>query len=149
MISVGLPSGAKMDNDGDGCHAAIRRLKQRWDAEDAECDRLERRRKEIFLEGNASETFAPIEDFLTRLDKMLNAVGASVEIDAVWEHLGDQKLRRCARVRSTQPPQQLLLVFTVQGHRIFYHDRSYQFSQDTEALILVITREVERCLKPR
>ena len=138
-----------MDNDEHGCHADIHRLKQRWDAEDAERDRLEQRRKEIFLEGNASETFAPIEDVSMRLDKVLNAIGASVEIDAAWEHLGDQKLRRCARVRSTQPPQQLLLVFTVQGHRVFYHDRSYQFSQDIEAIILVITREVERFLKPR
>jgi hypothetical protein len=109
-----------MDNDEHGCHADIH---PRWDAEDAERDRLEQRRKEIFLEGNASKTFAPIEDVLMRLDKVLNAIGASVEIDAAWEHLGDQKLRRCARVRSTQPPQQLLLVFTVQGHRVFYHDR--------------------------
>ena len=77
-----------MSNEEDGYHA-IRRLKQRWDDEDAKRDSVERRTKEIFLEGHASQIFAPIEDYLTRLNKVLHAVGASIEIDAVWEHLGD------------------------------------------------------------
>jgi hypothetical protein len=138
-----------MGNEQDGYHSVIRRLRQRWDDEDAERDRVERRTKEIFLEGHASQIFAPIEDYLTRLDKVLHAFDASVEIDAAWEHLGDQKVRRAARVKSTEPTQQLSLAFTIQGASILYHDRSYQFSQDTEALILVITYEVKQFLKQR
>jgi hypothetical protein len=83
------------------------------------------------------------------LDKVLRAAGASVEIDAMWEHLGDQRLRRVARVTSTEPTQQLPLDLTIQGASIFYRDRLYRFSHDIEALIRVITREVEQILKPR
>jgi hypothetical protein len=130
-------------------HSRIRHLKQRWDDEDAVRDELERRAKQMFLEEQANQIFAPIGDYLTRLDKVLRAAGASVEIDAMWEHLGDQRLRRVARVTSTEPTQQLPLDLTIQGASIFYRDRLYRFSHDIEALIRVITREVEQFLKPR
>jgi hypothetical protein len=90
-------------------HSRIRHLKQRWDDEDAMRDELERRAKQMFLEEQANQIFAPIGDYLTRLDKVLRAAGASVEIDAMWEHLSDQRLRRVARVTSTEPTQQLPL----------------------------------------
>ena len=73
-----------------------RRLNQQWDAKDAERDEREQRARQLFLEEHANQTFAPIEDFLTRLDKVLRAAGGSIEIDAMWEHLGDRKLRRVA-----------------------------------------------------
>jgi hypothetical protein len=138
-----------MGNEQDEYHSAIRRLKKRWDYEDAERHSVERRTQEIFLEGHANQVFAPIEDYLTRLDEVLRAVGASVEIDPIWTHLGEQKLCRTVRVKSAQPAQQLSLALTIRGVSIWYHDRPYQFSQDTEALMRVITREVEQFLKPR
>jgi hypothetical protein len=54
-------------------HSRIRHLKQRWDDEDAVRDELERRAKQMFLEEQANQIFAPIEDYLTRLDKVLRA----------------------------------------------------------------------------
>jgi hypothetical protein len=125
-----------------------RRLNQQWDDKDAERDERERRARELFLEEHASQTFAPIEGFLTSLDKVLRAVGGSVEIDATWEHLGDRKLRRVAKVTFTEPKQQLHLDLIVQEATIFYHDTPYRFSHGIEALIFAITREVERFLKP-
>jgi hypothetical protein len=130
-------------------HSRIRHLKQRWDDEDAVRDELERRAKQMFLEEQANQIFAPIGDYLTRLDNVLRAAGASVEIDAKWEHLGGQRLRRVAKVTSTELAQQLPLDLTIQGASIFYRDQPYRFSYDIEALILVITREVEEFLKPQ
>jgi hypothetical protein len=125
-----------------------RRLNQQWDDKDAERDERERRARQLFLEEHANQIFAPIEDFLTRLDKVLRAAGGSVEIDATWEHLGDRKLRRVAKVTSTKPKQQLHLDLIVQEATIFYHDTPYRFSHGIEALILAITGEVEGFLKP-
>ena len=130
-------------------HARIRHLKQQWDDEDAARDELERQAQRSFLEEQANQLFAPIEDFLTRLDKVLRTVGGSVEIDGMWEHLGDGRLRRKAKVTSTEPTQQLSVDFTIQGARICYRDAFYQFSHGTEALIGAITREVEQFLKPK
>ena len=56
-----------MGNEQDEYHSAIRRLKKRWDYEDAERHSVERRTQE--------------KDYLTRLDEVLRALGASVEID--------------------------------------------------------------------
>ena len=112
-----------MGNEQDEYHSAIRRLKKRWDYEDAERHSVERRTQE--------------KDYLTRLDEVLRAVGASVEIDPIWTHLGEQKLCRTVRVKSAQPAQQLSLALTIRGVSIWYHDRPYQFSQDTEALMRV------------
>jgi hypothetical protein len=106
-------------------HARIGHLKQQWDDEDTERDELERRAKQLFLEEHANQIFAPIEDYLTRLDKVLRAVDGSVEIDAMWEHLGDRRLRRVAKVASTESTQQLLVDLTIQEATIFYiADRS-------------------------
>jgi hypothetical protein len=138
-----------MSHEQNGYHSVIRRLKQRWDDEDAARDELERRAKEIFLEGQANQIFAPIEHYLTRLDKVLHAVGASVQISAVWEHLGDQRLGRAAKVTSRDPNRQHSLDFTIQGVSILYRDKPYSFSNGIKALIRVITREVEQFLTPR
>ena len=130
-------------------HSRIRNLKQRWDDEDAVRDQQEQRAKQMFLEEQANKIFAPIEDYLTRLDKVLRAVGASVEIDAKWGNLGDQRLRRVAKVTSTEPTQQRPLDFTIQGASILYRDRPYRFPGEIEAFIRVITCEVEQSLQPR
>ena len=60
--------------------ANTRTLKQRWDEKDAARDKQEERAQQAFLEAEANHTFAPIEDFLIRLSKVLSAAGASVEI---------------------------------------------------------------------
>ena len=124
-------------------------LNQQWDAKDAERDEREQRARQLFLEEHANQTFAPIEDFLTRLDKVLRAAGGSIEIDAMWEHLGDRKLRRVAKVTSTKSKQQLPIDLTIQEATIFYHDTPYRFSHGIEALIFAITQDVERFLKPQ
>jgi hypothetical protein len=54
-------------------HSRIRTLKQRWDEDDAARDKQEERAQQIFLEKEANQTFAPIEDYLTRLGKVLSA----------------------------------------------------------------------------
>ena len=137
-----------MSNEQDRDQASIRSLKQRWIEKDAARDKLEARAKELFLEEQANEIFAPIEECLTRLDNVLRRFGGAVEIDHTWEHLGNQRLRRVAKVRSTQSDQQLSLDFNIHGARIFHRDKSYQFSRDTEALIRVIAGEVKQFLKP-
>src|SRR5262245_66034902 len=112
-----------MNQKQDEYHALIRSLKQRWDVEDAARDERERRAKEIFLEDQANQLFAPIEHYLTKLNKVVHAVGASVEISPVWEHLGDQRLGRAAKVTSSHPNQQHSLDFTIQGVSIVFRDR--------------------------
>jgi hypothetical protein len=129
-------------------HARIRHLKRRWDDDDAVRDERERQTQRLFLEEQANQLFAPIENFLTRLDKVLRTVNGSVEIDGMWEHLGEGRLRRIAKVTSAEPRQQLFFEFTIQGAKIFYRDTFYQFSHGREALIGSITREVEQFFKP-
>src|SRR5436309_2497156 len=109
-------------------HSRIRHLKRRWDEEDAERDHLEREAKRAFLEQEANHLFAPIENYLIKLDKVLGAANASVEINQIWEHLGEEKLRRIARVVSKERAQHLLLDFTIQGVTIFYRNRSFRFT---------------------
>ena len=79
-------------------HSHGDRLKRRWDEDDAARDKSERRARQSFLEQQASQTFAPIENYLIRLAKTLRLIWASVETDASWEHLSDQKLRRATKV---------------------------------------------------
>ena len=86
-------------------HSPIRALKQKWDEEDAARDKQEERAQQMLLEEEANQTFAPIEDFLTRLRNVLSATGASVEVDTTWEHLSDRRLHRVARVISFNPPR--------------------------------------------
>ena len=123
-------------------------MRQRWDDEDEARDEREQRAKEIFLEEEANQIFAPIEHYLTRLNKVVHAVGASVEISSVWEHLGDQRLGRAAKVTSSDPNRQHSLDFTFQGVSIPFRDRQYSLSNGIKALMRVITHEVEQFLRP-
>src|SRR5258708_983181 len=100
----------------------ISHLKQKWSDEDALRDERERRAKQLFLEEQADQMFAPIKDYLARLDKVLRITGGSVKIDERWEHLGDQRLRRVAKVTSTASRQQLPIDLIFQGASIFYRD---------------------------
>jgi len=138
-----------MSNKHDKSDPSIRNLKQSWDDKDATRKKLEQREKQLFLEDQANQIFAPIEHYLTRLDKVLHAVGASVQIDAVWQHLGDQRLGRAARVMSSDPNRQHSLDFTIQGVSVLFRDRPYSFSNGIKALLRAITHEVEQFLTPR
>jgi hypothetical protein len=68
-------------------HSGICDLKHRWDEEDNTRDELERQAQRAFLEQEANGLFAPLENYLTRLDKVLHQANAAVEIDPTWEHL--------------------------------------------------------------
>ena len=138
-----------MSNKHDKSDPAIGNLKQRWNDKDAARDKLEQREKQLFLEEQANQIFTPIEDYFMRLDKVLQRVRASAKIEAMWEHIADERLRRVATVTSTAPWQQLRLEFTIQGVSILYRDKPYRLSREIEALVLVITGEVEQFLKPR
>jgi hypothetical protein len=129
-------------------HWRIRTLKERWAEKDAARDKQQERAQQAFLEAEANHTFAPIEDFLIRLSKVLSAAGASAEIDATWEHLGERRLRRVAKVTSSNPPQELSLDFTIHAASIFYCDKIYRLATGIEALILAVTADVERFLTP-
>jgi hypothetical protein len=125
-----------------------RGLKKRWDEEDAARDKQEERAQQAFLEQEANQTFAPIEDFLIRLSKVLSTAGASVEIDTIWQHLGERRLRRVAKVISSGSVRRLPLDFTIHGVSIFYRDKVYRFASGVERLILAITADVEQFLTP-
>ena len=127
---------------------STRNLKQRWDEEDAARDKQEKRAQQAFLEAEANQTFAPIEEFLTRLSKVLSAAGALMEIDTTWERLGERRLRRVATVISPDSLHRLPLDFTIHAASIFYCDKVYRLATGTEALILAITADVERFLTP-
>jgi hypothetical protein len=125
-------------------HSHIQPLKHRWDQEDAERDELEEQARRKFLEQEANQIFSPIENYLTKLAEVLRTAGASVEVDARWEHLGDQRLRRIAKVSSSESAQQLPLDFTIQRASIFYRDKRYLFLGEIDALMPVITSDVEQ-----
>jgi hypothetical protein len=127
-------------------HSRLRNFQHWWYEEDAERDERERRAKQMLLEQEANQIFAPIENYLTYLDKVLRAAGASVEVDGKWEHIGDQKLRRVANVRFNKSAQQLPLDLTVQGVTILYREKPYRFVRGIEALIAAITSELEQFL---
>jgi hypothetical protein len=124
-------------------HSHIRHLKHRWSLEDAARDRLEREARQAFLEQEANQLFAPIETYLSKLDKILQAAKALVEIDPTWEHLGDQRLRRSARLIFGASAQHLLLDLTIEGVTVSYRNTPYRFARGIEALIAVITSDVE------
>ena len=138
-----------MSNKHDKSDPSIRNLKQSWDDKDATREKLEQREKQLFLEDQANQIFAPIEDYFMKLEKVLQRVRASVKIEANREHLADQRLRRVVTLTSTEPWQQLSFDFTIDGASILYRDRPYRFSRGIETLIHVITSEVEEFLKPR
>ena len=79
---------------------------------------------------------------------MLSAADASVEIDTIWQHLGDRRLRRTAKVIAPDPLHRLPLDFTIHGVSIFYRDKVYRFASGAEALIRAITADVEQFLTP-
>jgi hypothetical protein len=116
-------AGTAMSKDHDADREHSRRLKRQWEESDAAREKLETRAKELFLEEQANEIFAPIEDCLTRLDKVLRPFNASVEIDHTWEHFDEQRLRRTVKVKLTQSDQQLSLDFNIHGVRIFHLDK--------------------------
>jgi hypothetical protein len=126
-------------------HRLIRNLKEKWDNEDATRGKLEQDARKIFQEEQASQIFAPVENYFRRLNKVLQAAGASVVI-AKWEHLPDQRLRLVANVTSKE--RRLSLDFIVQGVNIFYRGTPYRFSRGIEALVQAITDEIELFLKP-
>ena len=126
-------------------HQRISDLKHRWNEEDAARDELELQERRKFLEQEASEVFTSIGAYFTRLAKALRTTGVSVESDERWEHLGDQALRRMTRVISSG--QQLRLDVTVQGTSILYRDKPYRIPGGIEALIPVITSDVEQFLE--
>jgi hypothetical protein len=125
-------------------HSRIRQLKHRWDEENAARDQLERQAQRAFLEQEANELFAPVENHLTRLGRVLHAANATVEVNPTWEHLDDRKLRRVANVLFKGSAQQLPLYFTIERITIFYRDRPYRFTSGIETLIPVITSDVEQ-----
>jgi hypothetical protein len=125
-------------------HSRIRHLKCRWDEEDAERDKLERQAKRAFLEQEANQLFAPIENHLINMGKVLDAANAAVEIDLTWRHLGEEQLRRTARVISRDTAVELPLDFTIERVTIFYRNRPYRFTSGIEALIPVLTSDVEQ-----
>ena len=128
--------------------ASARTLKQRWDEKDAARDKQEERAQQAFLEAEANHTFAPIEEFLMRLSKVLGAAGASVEIDTTWEHLGERRLRRVAEIISSDSLHRLPLDFTINAASIFYGDKVYRLATGIKALISVVTADVEQFLTP-
>ena len=125
-------------------HSRIRHLRHRWDEEDATRDALERQAKRAFREKEANELFAPIENHLTRLGRVLQAANATVDVDATWEHIGKQKLRRSAEVIFRATAGYLPLDLTIEGTSIFYRNSRYRFPGAIEALIHVITADVEQ-----
>ncbi len=122
----------------------IRQITHRWDEEDTARDEREEQAKRAFLEQEANQLFAPVENYLTRLARVLHAADALLEIDPAWEHLGERKLHRVGKVLIGQSGQPLLLDFTVEGATIFYCNRAYRFTGGVEALIPVITSDVEQ-----
>jgi hypothetical protein len=56
-------------------HSRIRHLKHRWNEEDAARDELEEQAKRKFLEQEANQIFAPIENYSTRLVEVLRTAG--------------------------------------------------------------------------
>jgi hypothetical protein len=66
-----------MNDEQDADRTSSRRLKRRWDEEDAARDELETKAKELFLEERANAIFAPIEECLTGLDNVLRRFNAS------------------------------------------------------------------------
>jgi hypothetical protein len=81
-------------------HSPIRALKQKWEEEEAARDKQEERAQQAFLEAEANQTFAPIEDFLIRLSKVLSPIGELMEIDA---HSDPAAVPETARMVNPRP----------------------------------------------
>ena len=114
----------------------IRRLMHRWDDEDATRDAKEAQAKRAFLEQEANQLFTPLENYLSRLDKVIHGANATVEVDPIWQHLDDRKLRRGAQVIFMESA--LPLDLTIEGVTIFYRNTPYRFTRAVDALIPVM-----------
>jgi hypothetical protein len=125
-------------------HSGICDLKHRWDEEDKTRDELERHSQRAFLEQEANGLFAPLENYLTRLDKVLHQANAAVEIDPTCEHLDERKLRRTAKVILRETAQHLPLDLTIEGVTIFYRNRPYRFTRAIEELIPLLNSDIEQ-----
>ena len=129
-----------MGNDNDEFSSLIRNVQQaRQDKEKQQRD---------LLEEQARQVFQPIKEYLIRMNQAVHTVGATVEIDPIWEPLGDQKLRRTARVTSTKLSRLLPLDFTLQGALILLGNKTYQYPHQIEALKHEIRHQVEQFLMP-
>ena len=135
-----MQSSIPMDDE----HSSIPDLKHRWDEEDKTRDELERLAKRAFLEQEANELFAPLENYLTALEKVLHQANAAVEIDPTWEHLDERKLRRTAKVILRETAEHLSLDLTIEGVTILYRNRPYRFTRAIEALIPVLNSDIEQ-----
>jgi hypothetical protein len=78
------------------------------------------------------------------LDKVIHAANAFIEINPEWEHLGERKLRRTAKVIFQETGGHLHLDLTIEGVTIFYRNVPYRFTRAIEALIPVITSDIEQ-----
>jgi hypothetical protein len=71
-----------------------------------------------------------------------------MEIDTTWEHLGERRLRRVAKVISSDSLRRLPLDFTINAASIFYCDKVSRLATGIEVLIHAIAADVERFLTP-
>jgi hypothetical protein len=82
-----------MSPEDDEFSSLVRNVKQAWETKDTARDELEQQAQQIF---------APIDDYLKRMNQALHAVGAIVQIDTKWQSMADQTLHRVAKVTSTK-----------------------------------------------
>ena len=129
-----------MSDDSDEFSSLIRNVQQARQNKEKQSD--------LLVEEQAKQIFQPIKEYLMRMNQALHTVGAIVEIDPRWEPLGDQKLRRTARVTSTKLSRPLPLDFTLQGGLISLGNETYQYPHQIEALKHEIRRQVEQFLMP-
>jgi hypothetical protein len=128
-----------MSNDNDEFSSLIHNVQQARQNKEKQSD---------LLEEQAKQVFQPIKEYLMRMNQAVHTVGATVEIDPRWEPLGDQKLRRTARVASTKLSRPLPLDFTIQGALILLGDKTYEYPHQIDALKHEIRRQVEQFLMP-
>ena len=95
--------------------------------------RQEREKGHDLLESEANSIFAPVEEWLTRMNNALQQVGAAIDVSPTWEPDSEQKLSRTITVTSSEPLRTHRLVLTVQGTRISVDDKSYP-GQRTDAV---------------
>jgi hypothetical protein len=128
-----------MSNDNDEFSSLIHNVQQARQNKEMPSD---------LLEEQAKRVFQPIKEYLMRMNQAVHTVGATVEIDPRWEPLGDQKLRRTARVTSTKLSRPLSLDFTLQGALILLGNKTYEYPHQIEALKHEIRGQVEQFLMP-
>ena len=128
-----------MNSDNDEFSSLIHNVQQARQNKEKQSD---------LLEEQAKQVFQPIKEYLMRMNQAVHTVGATVEIDPRWELLGEQKLRRTARVASTKLSRPLPLDFTIQGPLILLGNNAYEYPHQIDALKHEIRRQVEQFLMP-